>query len=257
MITAALRKPLVIGLAIVAAAGSLAVYSVAGAGAAKGPNGSNLPQGGEPVNLDPADFSTKIDNRYWPMKPGNRWVYRELDGNDKQRVVVKVTNKTKTIANGIEARVVRDVVTDVGSGDPVEITDDWYAQDSKGNLWYLGEETAEYKNGEVVSTAGSWEAGVDGAQAGVILPANPKVGMTYRQEFLKGEAEDQARILSIDEQAEVPAGHFPSNVLLTKDYTPLHPEILEYKLYAPNVGPVLVLDVSGAAGREELVKFSH
>jgi hypothetical protein len=214
---------------------------------------AGLPQGAEPVDLDPADFTVEIDNPYWPMQPGSRWLYREKDGEGGvQRVVVTVTDETKRIANGIEARVVHDVVSE--GGEPVEVTDDWYAQDSAGNVWYLGERTAEYENGKVVSRAGSWEAGVDGAQPGVIMPAEPKPGMAYRQEHYAGEAEDRAKVLSVNEQAEVPFGHF-SDVLLTKDLVPLEPKVLEYKLYARGIGPLLVLDVSGAAGREELIEF--
>src|SRR5919108_3079791 len=116
-----------------------------------------LPHGSEPVNLDPADFTTRIDNPYWPMKPGNRWIYRETDSEGaKQRVVVTVTRRTKLIANGITARVVHDVVTEDGM--PVEVTDDWYAQDRAGNVWYLGEATQEYDNGKPGSTEGSFEA---------------------------------------------------------------------------------------------------
>jgi len=204
------------------------------------------------VKLNPADFVTRIDNPYWPMAPGSRWVYRETDpeGN-AQRVVVDVTNSTKQIL-GIQATVVHDVVSE--KGQLVEDTLDWYAQDKCGNVWYLGEDTKEYEKGKVVSTAGSWEAGVDGAQAGVIVAASPKDGLVYRQEYYAGEAEDAAEVLSTNEQAEVPYGHF-QDVLLTKDYTPLHPEILEYKLYAKGVGPVLVLGVSGGAGWEELLSF--
>ncbi len=213
---------------------------------------SGLPEGSQPVELDPADFTTKIDNRYWPMRPGSRWVYRETDekGN-RQRVEVTVTDRIKTI-DGVKARVVHDVVRE---GDElVEDTFDWYAQDRKGDIWYLGEDTKEYEGGKVVTTAGSWQAGVDGAQAGVILPAHPRPGMKYRQEYYADEAEDNAQILSLDEQAEVPFGHF-KNVLLTKDYTPLEPKVLEYKLYAKDVGPVSVLGVSGGGGREELLRF--
>ena len=125
------------------------------------------------------------------MKPGNRWVYNETDaeGNEMQ-VEVTVTNDKKNIL-GISATVVHDVVTQDGS--VKEDTLDWYAQDVDGNIWYLGEDTKEYENGVVVSTEGSWEAGVDGAQAGIVLPANPEVGMTYRQEYYAGEAEDRAR----------------------------------------------------------------
>jgi hypothetical protein len=212
-----------------------------------------LPEGSEPVKLDPADLTTRIDNPYWPMAPGSRWTYRETDPQGNvQRVVVTVTNRTKKVANGVEARVVRDVVTEKGR--PVEITDDWYAQDKEGNVWYLGEDTKEYENGKVSTTAGSWEAGADGAQPGVIMPASPKTGMRYRQEYYKGAAEDAGQVLSVDEQAEVPSGHY-RDVLMTKDYTPLDPKMLEYKLYARGVGPVLVLGVSGGGGIEELVRF--
>ena len=215
----------------------------------------DLPQGSEPVELDPSEFTTEIDNPYWPMKPGSRWVYRETDGEGgEQRVVVTVEPRTKRIANGVEARVVHDVVTE--DGEPVEVTDDWYAQDSDGNVWYLGEDTTEYEDGKPKSKAGSFEAGKDGAQAGVIMPADPEPGMTYRQEYYRGEAEDTGAIVGVDEQAEVPFGHF-RDVLMTKDLNPLEPKILEFKFYARNVGPVLAVSVSGGSDREELVSYSE
>jgi hypothetical protein len=215
---------------------------------------ADLPQGSEPVKLDPADFTTRIDNPYWPMAPGDKWVYRETDSGTEQRVEVTVTNRTKQIANGIEARVVHDVVTE--DGQLVEVTDDWYAQDKAGNVWYLGEDTAEYENGKVTTRSGSFEAGVDGAQAGVIMPADPKDGMAYRQEYYKGEAEDKAEVLSTDEQVEVPFGYF-QGALMTKDLVPLEPKVSEYKLYARDVGPVLTVKTSGGSGREELISFSQ
>ena len=217
--------------------------------------GAALPQGSEQVELDPADFSTNIDNPYWPMRPGNRWVYSEADTEGKrEKVVVEVTNKTKMIANGIEARVIRDTVSEKGK--PVEVTDDWYAQDKRGNIWYLGEATTDYENGKPVSTEGSFEAGVDGAQAGVIMPAHPRPGLSYRQEDLKGEAEDKARIVSLREKAKVPAG-FYRRALMTRDVNPLSPKILEFKFYARGVGPVLAVSVSGGSDREELLSFSR
>jgi hypothetical protein len=210
-----------------------------------------LPQGSKPVALHPADFTTRIDNPYWPMAPGTRWEYREIDRDETLRVRVTVLRRTVRIA-GIEARVVHDVVT--RRGRLVEDTYDWYAQDRAGNVWYLGEDTKEYENGRVVSTEGSWRHGTRGAHAGVIMPAQPSVGQSYRQEYLEGEAEDAARVLSVDEQAQVPAGHF-RNAVLTRDTNPLEPRKLEYKLYARGVGPALSLDVSGAGGgREELVR---
>ena len=201
----------------------------------------------------PADFTTKIDNPYWPMKPGTRWVYRETDSEGaRQRVVVTVTRRTKLIANGVRARVVRDVVTE--DGKPVEVTDDWYAQDRAGNIWYLGEDTTEYENGKPVSKEGSFEAGVDGARAGIIMLAHPRVGMRYRQEYYKDHAEDRARVMSLRERAEVPFGFF-RRTLMTRDENPLEPRVLEYKFYARGVGPVLAVSVSGGSDREELVRL--
>jgi hypothetical protein len=218
---------------------------------------SRLPQGSEPVHLNPADFTTKIDNPFWPMRPGTRWVYRETDPEGtRQKVVVTVTNKTKKIANGITARVVRDVVTE--DRKPVEVTDDWYAQDKAGNVWYLGEATTEYENGKPTTTAGSFEAGVDGAQPGIIMPAKPRPGLRYRQEYYKGEAEDKAQVMSLRQQVEVPFGHFgPGRVLMTRDLNPLKPKILEFKFFAREIGPVLAVGVSGGSDREELVSFKR
>lgn len=143
------------------AVAALAALVIAGCGGGDEPSAtetSTLPQGSEPVELDPARFTTDTDNRWWPMKPGSRWAYRETDTTGtEQKVVVEVTDKTRKIANGVEARVVRDTVTE--DGEPIEVTDDWYAQDSEGNVWYLGEDTAEYENGKVSSRAGSFEAG--------------------------------------------------------------------------------------------------
>jgi hypothetical protein len=250
--TVRMRQLATIGVSI---AGTVALLAVSGCGSDgdSGDSGSSLPQGSEQVTLDPADFTTQIDNPYWPMAPGSRWVYRETDTEGTvQRVVVTVTGKTKRIANGVEARVVHDVVTE--GGQPVEITDDWYAQDADGNIWYLGEKTAEYENGKVTTRAGSFEAGVDGAQPGIIMPADPQPGTTYRQEYYAGEAEDTGEIVSTGEQAEVPAGHY-EDVVMTKDLNPLEPKVLEFKFYARGVGPVLAVSVSGGSDREELVSF--
>jgi len=211
---------------------------------------SALPQGDEPSKLDPADFTTAIDNPYWPMAPGDRLIYRETgDEGVERRVVVTVTPDTKTIM-GIDARVVHDVVSENGS--VVEDTFDWYAQDADGNLWYLGEDTKEYENGELKTTEGSWEAGVDGAEPGIILPADPEPGLSYREEYYKGHAEDGASVLTLDAHAKVPYGTY-DNLLQTRNYSGIEPDVVEEKFYAQGIGPVLEVTISGGAGRAELV----
>ena len=217
------------------------------------PPAAKLPTGADPVNLDPANFSANITNPYWPMKPGTRWTYREVDEKGRtQEVVVVATTATKKLANGITARVVRD--TAQKGGQIVEDTVDWYAQDSTGNVWYMGEDTAEFEKGKVVSRAGSFEAGKNGALPGIIMPAEPQVGQHYRQEYLKGEAEDNGDVLALKQMVEVPTGRYEKSVL-TRDTSPLEPTVAEYKLYAPGAGLVLTLDVSGGSGRETLVKI--
>ena len=215
---------------------------------------SRLPQHDDPVTLDPADFTTEIDHPYWPMEPGTRRSYLELDPDGGELTVdVTVTGETKTMANGIEARVVRDTV--YLDGEIVEDTFDWYAQDAAGAIWYLGEQTAEFEHGEIISREGSFESGVDGALPGIALPAEPAPGLAYRQEYYAGEAEDNGAVLSVDELVEVPYGRF-DGALLTRDTNALEPSIAELKLYAPGVGPVLTLDISGGSGREELVSIT-
>jgi hypothetical protein len=237
-------------LAAIGTVFALAMTMTPGGVASAGPSGScpiDLPQGSDQVTLDPASFTGPIDNPYWPMAPDTRWVYTE----GTQRIHVTVKARTREIL-GIAATVIHDVATDRGV--LVEDTHDWYAQDDCGNVWYLGEKTAEYEDGVLVTTEGSWEAGVKGAQPGVVVPADPTPGMTYRQEYLAGEAEDAATVLSTDERVGVPYGSF-KHALLTKDYTPLHPKQVEYKLYAPEIGPVLELGVFVGADRAELIHY--
>ena len=244
------RRSRTVGAVAVAIAAVAALGSDAATHAVTG-----LPQGSERVVLEPADFSTTIDNRYWPMKPGTRWVYRETDpGGANRRVTVTVTNHTKKLADGITARVVSDIVTEDGL--LAEDTIDLYAQDRAGNVWYFGESTKEYDHGKFVTAAGSFEAGVDGAQPGIAMPAHPRAGMRYRQEYYAHHAEDRAEIVAVGEQAQVPAGHF-KGVVMTRDLNPLEPTHVEYKFYAPGVGPVLAIGVSGGSDREELQRVGR
>jgi hypothetical protein len=246
-----------------AAVASVAVLlpALAGCGSSGGDSsaaqqsGTNtFPQSSEPSNLDPADFSTNIDNPYWPMPVGATWhVHVSNPEGESLQETITVTDQTKRIADGVTARVVRDVVYDHGT--PTEITDDWYAQDSDGNIWYFGENTAEFHNGEK-DTSGSFEAGRDGADAGVAMPAHPYVGLTYREEYYKGQAEDRSKVLAVDQQVQSPAGHF-TGAILTDDYSPIEPDISEYKLYAKGVGPVVAVSVSGESEREDLVSYRH
>jgi hypothetical protein len=203
------------------------------------------------VDLEPSEFTAGSDNPYFPLEPRRQWTYRETDGSGSAAtVVVTVTSETKQVANGIEARIVRDTVSE--DGEVVEDTFDWYAQDADGNVWYLGEDTAEFEDGKLDTREGSFEAGVNGGLPGVIMPADPAAGMKYRQEYYKGQAEDNGEVLATGQQAEVAAGHY-DDALLTADTSTIEPDVNEYKLSAPGVGVVLTLDVSGGAGREELL----
>jgi hypothetical protein len=245
-----------------AATASIAVLlpALAGCGSSGGEKsseaqsgGNSAPQTSEPANLNPADFSTRIDNPYFPLPVGAQWQVRVTDQEGGvQHEAITVTDRTKPIANGVTARVVNDVVSE--GGKPVEITDDWYAQDKEGNVWYFGEDTTEIHNGER-DTSGSFEAGVNGADAGIAMLAHPAAGQTYREEYYAGQAEDRSRVLALDQQAEVPFGHF-RNAILTEDYTPVEPDVLELKMYAPGIGQVLAQTVSGGSEREELISYT-
>jgi hypothetical protein len=181
-------------------------------------------------HIDPAEFTTTIDNEYFLLKPGTTFVYQ----GGTEHSEMSVTHQTKKVM-GVECVVVDHKEWE---GDKlIEKTYDWFAQDKEGNVWYFGEDTKEYKNGKVVSTKGSWEAGVDGAKPGIIMQAHPKVGQIYRQEYYPGEAEDMAKVLSFNASVTVPYGSF-DHVLETKEWTPLEPSYHEHKYYARGVGHV-------------------
>jgi hypothetical protein len=233
-----------------------------GATACGGDGGSRPTEAAAPVidpgdggdyhpDIDPTRFVDGVDNPYLPLVPGSRWVYEGTSEGQNERTEVVVTDDRRTIA-GIDAVVVRDTVT--RDGVLYEDTFDWYAQDVDGNVWYLGEATEEHEGGDV-STAGSWETGVDGALPGIAMHAHPEVGPGYRQEFLAGHAEDLAQVTSVGQRASVPAGAY-DDVVVIEEWNPLEPDVVEEKSYAPGVGVVLEVQTAGGAERVELVSFT-
>lgn len=195
-------------------------------------------------------FVRTIDNPWMPLKVGTQWHFVGRTADGTERTVVTVTPRTRVVA-GVTTTVVHDVVR--LDGRLLEDTDDWYAQDAAGNVWYFGEDTKEYDGGSV-DTSGSWEAGVDGARPGIAMLAHPEAGDAYRQEYLKGEAEDQARVLARAATAKVPYGDL-SGLLETKDFTRLEPRADEHKFYARGVGVVLEVSLR-AKDRTELVSMT-
>jgi hypothetical protein len=209
--------------------------------------------GAAPVlpNFDAATFipDAPIDNPFFPLVPGTLYTYEGQRQQDSETVTetdtVLVSFQTRTIL-GIPARVVVDDVRD--DGVLTEHTLDFFAQDTAGNVWYLGEESTEFLfddegNPIGTSTEGSWQAGVNGARPGFAMEAAPAVGDQYFQEFSPGVAEDQAEVVSLDGDVTVPAGHF-TNALVTFETTPLDPEDLAFKFYARGIGQVLELEVN-------------
>lgn len=204
--------------------------------------------------LDPADFVTAVDNPYLPLTPGSTWTYEEVDEDGQvEDIEVVVLDETRDIS-GIAATVVRDTASVDGA--VVEDTHDWFAQDRVGNVWYLGEATEAFdEEGVSEGTGGSWEHGVDGAYGGIVMPADPRPGDAYRQEYYPGEAEDLGQVLELGQTASVPFGDF-EDVIVTRDWNPLEPDVIEEKYYAPGVGVVLETTVRGEGGRVELIDAS-
>lgn len=211
-----------------------------------GDNGSYTP------DVDPANFVVRIDNPYMSFLPGARWVYEGKSEGEVERVEITVLDERRDVM-GISAVVVRDAVH-VG-GELVEDTYDWFAQDRDGNVWYLGEDVKNYEGGKVVDTAGSWEAGRDGALPGIVMPAAPGDGDVYRQEFYAGEAEDMFEIIAVGESLKVKAGVY-DDVIVTKDWSPLEPKAIEKKYYARGVGKIREEKIAGGEGFAELVEYT-
>ena len=200
---------------------AMALVLVAGCGASSGSPGGDAGGSGQKAQkayaprIEAAEFTTRIDNKYFPLKPGTTFVYKGKFHGTAERDVMAVTDDTKRVM-GVECLVASDRVTEGGA--LVEQTYDWYAQDKEGNVWYFGEDVTEYKNGNVTGHEGSWESGVDGARPGIAMKADPRVGQTYRQEYSKGVAEDKARVVSLNGSVKVPFGKY-DRVLVTEHAT--------------------------------------
>ena len=234
-----MRAP--IGLAAMVA---LALLAGSGSGAAKA--NQHAP--------DPSRFVRTVDNPWFPLRPGTTFVYRGVKDGEPSRDVVRVTSRTRVI-QGVRCTAVSDRL--YTSGRLSERTTDWYAQDRDGTVWYFGEDTAELdRAGKVTSREGSWLAGVAGARAGVFMPARPRVGQRFRQEYLKGHANDHFQVLSLRAPVRVPAVS-SHRALLTKEWTPLEPDVVDHKLYVRGIGLVDERTIRGGDERNALVHWSH
>lgn len=238
------------------AAAVLVVLTLVGAASAGcGSSSKDSPRGAGVATAADARFDHPGKNAYFPLVPGT---VTRLDGSDEDgsyRERVEVTHRTKMI-NGVRTIVISDVSRRT-SGVLAEKTTDWYATDNAGNVWYFGEDTATYdEHGRLEDRDGTWRAGRDGAVAGLIMPAQPKPTDAYRQEYLAGEAEDQAWIVGIDKTVTVPAGTF-RRVVRSYEWSRLEPDVLSLKLYAPGVGIVSERDVAGGRETFKLVSVSH
>ena len=222
----------------------------AAANTAPAPKPTNSLPPYKPV-IDPAAFSANITNPLFPLTPGTTYIYEGTRDGTPRHTEMVVTKETKTIL-GVTCVVVRDVLTSHNT--LVEKTTDWYAQDKDGNVWYFGEDTAEYENGAVTSTAGTWMAGVDGALPGIVMKAAPAVDDAYRQEYRPGVAEDFAKIMQTDASHKVPAGSY-SKVVVTWDTDLLDATKQEQKFYAAGAGYLGSVGVVNGH-REEIVLTS-
>ena len=200
--------------------------------------------------IDPANFVAEITNQWFPLKPGTTYFYEGIKDGKPTHETLTVTHEKHVIA-GVRATVIHDRL--YFAGYLGERTIDYYAQDKQGNVWYLGETTAELdKNGHVTSREGTWLTGVNGAKPGIYIPGDPKVGQSARQEYYKGHAEDHFRVVSLVTSVSVP--YLTSHkALLTKEWTPLEPGVLDHKYYVRGIGNVKEVSVSGPKELNALV----
>ena len=212
----------------------------------------------EVPDVTTVDFVDVVDNVYWPLIPGTVYVYQS-EADDELTVNQVAVTYEKKVVMGVACTVVYDV--EWVNGLISEETFDWYAQDTGGNVWYFGEDTMEYvydDDGNLleISTEGSWEAGVDGATPGIVMLADPEVGLSYRQEYYEGEAEDMGKVLSLNAGVFIDLGEF-GDCLKTKEWTHLDPGVIEHKYYAPGMGLVFIEELKGKTVHVELVVVDH
>jgi hypothetical protein len=248
------RAALALGAAVAAAA--VAISGAAQAGAAPAANAPRTIKSGAgpgwPKVLHPSDFVRRVDNPLFPLEAGSRWRYRGRDADGPFGDHMHVTHKTKTIL-GVRTTVVHDVV--LRHGKQREVTNDWYAQDKRGNVWYFGERTKELSpKGNVITREGSWKSGRDGARPGVLMPGHPKVGQKARQEYYKGHAEDRFKILDTSARVKTPAVS-SRHALRTREWTPLEQGIIDNKYYVRGYGDVKEKTVKGGLEVLHLVHF--
>jgi hypothetical protein len=233
---------------------ALGLVAVAAACGGSSQSTSGLPSGSTPVTATAPDASNfdghVVDNQWFPLVPGMTWAYRGVKDGQPSREIMVATSQTKTI-QGVPCTVVSDKL--YLSGALEERTLDYYAQDKDGNVWYFGEDTAELKpDGSVKSTEGTWLSGRDGAEAGIFMPADPQVGQSFRQEYYKGQAEDHFRILGLSEQVKTPSAT-SDQAMLTMEWTPLEPNVVDHKYYVQGIGTVLEQTAKGPLERNTLV----
>jgi hypothetical protein len=203
-------------------------------------------------HIRPADFSPRVDNRWFPLTPGRTLVYTGTKDGKKALDLFAATSRTRMI-DGVRTRVVEDrlYLDNVLE----ERTSDYYAQDRCGNVWYFGEDTATLdRHGQVVDTEGTWHAGVDGAQPGVFMQAHPQLGRRFRQEWYRGQAEDVFKVIDRSAAVTVPYGSF-RHALRTAEWTALEPEVLDNKYYVRGIGEVAELSVKGPRETLRLVEI--
>ncbi|HZC29188.1 MAG TPA: hypothetical protein VE269_05560, partial [Gaiellaceae bacterium] len=204
-------------------------------------------------SIDPTNFVARVDNPLWPLERGTTFHYVGTRGRTPQTDDEVVTHRTERIL-GVRCTVVRDTVSQHGR--PVERTFDFYAQDRQGNVWYMGEDSFERHRGRFVKASDSWRSGVNGAKPGIIMPARPRPGDAYRQEYYPpGQALDEAHVVGYRGPVTVPYGRFARS-LVTQEFSPLEPQT-EEKYYALGVGEILERVVKGQHEEFRLVRVSR